>query len=215
MGGLSSYCSPLFIGTQEVPLIVTITARNVVGLEAATGKMLWSFESINRNNIHSNTPVYYNGMLMWAAVYKGATMLRLIDGGRNVEFVWHVPELDNMMGGLVKVGDYIYASGSGVTNPASGSINPYWFCVNWYTGEIMWRSAELAVGVIIANKDMLYLYSERGEMALARATPLTFDIVGRFPVTLGTGQHWAHPIIYDGVLYVRRGDALMAFDIRD
>jgi len=31
---------------------------------------------------------------------------------------------------------------------------------------------------------------------------------------LGTGNHWAHPVINNGVLYFRHGDALMACQIK-
>jgi hypothetical protein len=33
-------------------------------------------------------------------------------------------------------------------------------------------------------------------------------------ITRGTKEHFSHPVIRAGVLYQRRGDALMAFDIR-
>ena len=29
-----------------------------------------------------------------------------------------------------------------------------------------------------------------------------------------TEQHWAHPVIYQGVLYIRHGDTLMAFKVK-
>ena len=207
MGELSAYCSPLYIDTQEVPLIVTITTGHIIGLEATTGKMLWSHESGNRHNIQANTPLYSNNMIFVASIDRGAIMLRLTNGGRSVEHVWEIRDFDNMMGGFVKVGNYIYGSSSGFTNQD-------WFCVNWYTGEIMWRESGLGVGAIIANDGMLYIYSDRGEMALVRATPEKLDIVGQFDITLGTDQHWAHPIIYNGVLYVRRGNTLMAYGIK-
>jgi len=30
----------------------------------------------------------------------------------------------------------------------------------------------------------------------------------------GSGQHWAHPAIADGRLYLRHGDVLFCFDIK-
>ena len=207
VGERASYTSPLYIGTQEVPLIVTLTAQHIIGLEAATGNVLWYHESRNTWNINVNTPLYHSDMLLWTSVDKGATMLRLTNGGRNVEQVWHIPEFDSMMGAFVRVGNYIYGSSSGETHRD-------WFCVHWYTGEIMWRTQGVGVGAIIASDGMLYIYSDRGEMALVNATPEKLDIAGRFEITLGTDQHWAHPIIYNGVLYVRRGNTLMAYGIR-
>jgi len=61
---------------------------------------------------------------------------------------------------------------------------------------------------------MLYCYSDKGELALVEATPEKFNIKGQMKITLGTNQHWAHPVIYKGVLYLRHGDTLMAFDIK-
>ena len=30
----------------------------------------------------------------------------------------------------------------------------------------------------------------------------------------GTGQHFAHPVISDGVMYIRHGNSLMAYQIK-
>jgi hypothetical protein len=132
-------------------------------------------------------------------------MLRLKDGGKAVEQVWK-NEVDNLMGGAVKVGNYVYTSGH---QSARG-----WFCIDWNTGEIKSRINDNSAIAIIYADGMLYSYSDRGEMALVRPDPERFEIVSKFPITLGTEQHWAHPVIHRGVLYVRHGDALMAYKIK-
>jgi outer membrane protein assembly factor BamB len=210
-GDLSAYCSPLYIADQKVPLIVTMTADHIIGIEAETGEKLWSCENKNRYSVHANTPVYSDNQLLCTSGYgRGSTMLRLVDGGRKVETVWFSEEMDNRIGSMVKVGDYVYGS---------GDSKRYWFCADWKTGEIKYREQGLAMGNIIANvtadDQMLYCYTDRGEMILAKANPEKFDRVSRFPVTLGTEQHWAHPVIYRGVMYVRHGNALMAYRISE
>jgi outer membrane protein assembly factor BamB len=207
VGELSAYCSPLYIGDLETPLIVTKTASHIVGLEAATGQVLWSFESKNRHAIHSNTPVYADNMVLCASVDKGATMLRLSEGGRKAEIAWELPEFDNMMGGVVKIGDHIYGSDS-------GEKGRFWYCIDWETGKIQYKEGGLTPGVVIAADGLLYCYSDRGIMALVRPNPQKFEIISQFPITLGTRQHWAHPVIDQWVMYVRRGDALMAYKIK-
>ena len=209
MGDLSSYCSPLFIDDQEIPLIVTMTAEHIVGLDASSGKMLWSVVNKNKNSIHANTPIYANNMILCSSADRSCVMLRLSNGGRKAETVWEIPELDNLMGTLVKIGDYIYGSSSGY-NKAK-----FWYCVDWLTGEIKYRGTGLAMGVSIAADGMLYGYANNGEIALIRPTPEKFDIVGRFSISMGTGPHWAHPVIYRRVMYVRHGDCLMAYKIDD
>lgn len=206
-GDLSAYCSPLYISDQEVPQIVTITGKHILGIDVETGEMLWSFPYNNLRNVHPNTPIYGNDntLLCVFGYNKGSVMLRLSNGGRQIEEVWENKEFDSKTGGAVKIGDYVYGS---------GDHNKYWYCLDWKTGEEKYNDNTIAVGAIIAAEDMLYCYSDKGEMALVRATPEKFDIVSQFPITLGTEQHWAHPVIYNGVLYVRHGDTLMAYKVK-
>ena len=205
-GDLSAYCSPLYIGDVQTPQIVTFTADHILSIDIATGKKLWSHENKNKHSVHANTPVYSDNMLLCTSGYgRGSTMLRLTNGGKNVEQVWFNAELDNRIGGMVKIGDYAYGS---------GDANKYWFCVEWKTGEIKYKDNTMAVGVTIAADGMLYCYSEKGEMALVKPTPEKFDLRSKFPITLGTEQHWAHPVIYQGVLYVRHGDTVMAYGVK-
>jgi outer membrane protein assembly factor BamB len=204
-GDLSAYCSPLFVGDQQVPQVVTMTAKHIVGVDIATGEKLWSYENVNRTSVHPNIPVYSDNMLLCTSGYgKGSVMLRLIDGGRKVEKVWDSPQLDSRIGAMVKIGDYAYGS---------GDMNRFWFCVDWKTGEQKYKENTLPIGNLITADGMLYCYSDKGDFALVKATPEKFDIVSKFPVTMGTDQHWAHPVIYKGTLYVRHGNSLMAYKI--
>ena len=209
-GDLSSYCSPLYIANQQVPLITTMMAQNIVGIDASTGKKLWSYPYANNRKIHPNTPIYDGkDMVLFTAGYdKGAVMLRLTNGGRSIEKIWDQPKLQTRTGGLVKIGNYVYAGGD-------DRSNKFWYCVDWNTGEVKYQDNTIAPGVVIADgDDMLYCYSEKGEMALVKATAKKFDIVSKFMITMGTAQHWAHPVIYQGVLYVRHGNTLMAYGVK-
>ena len=94
------------------------------------------------------------------------------------------------------------------------STNRQWRCVNWNTGEETYASTEIAKGVVISADGMLYCYSERGELALVEATPKGFNIKGLTKVDLGTAQHWAHPVINQGRLFLRHGDVLIAYKIK-
>jgi outer membrane protein assembly factor BamB len=207
VGEPASYTSPLYIPDLEVPLIVQLTAQHIIGLEAKTGKVLWSHESRSTHSINANTPLYHNNMIFWTNVNSGAFMLRLSDGGRSSEIVWEIPHFNNMQGGYVRIGDYIYGSSGGYGHND-------WLCINWYTGEIAWQERGIGTSVVIANGDYLFGYSDRGIMALMKASPSTVDIISQFEITLGTDQHWAHPVLYKGVLYVRHGDTLMAYNIK-
>ena len=208
-GDLSSYCSPLYLKDQQVPQIVTMTSTHILSLNVKTGEKIWSYPYENFRKIHPNTPVYSDNMLLCTSGYKkGSVMLRLTNGGRNVEKVWESPDLETRHGGVVKIGDYVYGSGD--------ENNKSWFCLDWKTGETKYKDRALGTGVTIAADGMLYCYSEtNGTLALVKPDPAKFDIISKFPVKLGSGSHWAHPVIYKGVMYVRHGNTLMAYQVKN
>ncbi|MDR2037304.1 MAG: PQQ-like beta-propeller repeat protein [Bacteroidales bacterium] len=206
-GDVSSYCCPIYLDDQQIPQIVTMTGHHVVGIDISNGNMLWSFPFTNRFFEHPNTPVYGDDMLLCTSSYGvGSVMLRLKDGGKNIEQVWSSVDLDSRTGHMLKIGGYAYGAG----DYKKGS----WYCVDWKTGEQLYKDKTIATGAIIAADGMLYCYSEKGELALVRITPEKFDMVSQFPVTMGTGPHWAHPVIHKGVMYVRHGDTLMAYAVK-
>ena len=80
--------------------------------------------------------------------------------------------------------------------------------------ETTWTGGK-GKGSIIAADGMLYCYDERrGAVALVNPDPAKFDIVSEFRITKGVGPHWAHPVIVNGVLYIRHGFALMAYKVK-
>jgi len=203
----SSYCSPQFISDQSVPMVVTNTLKHIVAFNADTGEKLWSFPQTNTQNIHPNTPLYSDGMIFSTTGYKGGSMLlRLKDGGKATEQVWKNSKVDTQIGGAVQAGDYIYAS---------GHQNKYWFCIDRKTGETVYNVRDMAPCNVIYADGMLYCYSEKGTMNLVKPNPNKFELVSSFKVTFGTDQHWAHPVIHDGVMYLRHGNALMAYKIKE
>jgi len=202
---MAGYATVIHISDQQVPQVVAMMADHIIGVDISGGKLLWSYPHTNRFREHPNTPEYSSGMLLGMSDYgKGSVMLRLTNGGRSVEKVWENTDLCHKTGNTMKFGNYVYASGE----------RTHWHCVDWLTGKTIYSDATLGVGAIIAADGMLYCYSEKGEMALVKPNHEKFEIVSKFDVTLGTEQHWAHPVIYRGVLYIRHGDSLMAYRIR-
>jgi outer membrane protein assembly factor BamB len=202
---MAGYATCIFISDQQIPQVVAMMADHIIGVDISNGKLLWTYYHTNRFREHPNTPEYYNGMLLCMSDYgKGSEMLRLTNGGRSVEKVWENTDLSHKTGNTLKIGNYVYGSGER-TN---------WHCVDWNTGKTIYSDHTISVGCIIAADGLLYCYGEKGEMALVKPNPEKFEIISKFPITLGTAEHWAHPVIYRGVLYIRHGNTLMAYRIK-
>jgi outer membrane protein assembly factor BamB len=205
VGELSAYCTPLLVDLPARKLLVTMTADHIIGLDASDGKLLWSYPQTNRWNVHANTPVFYNGDLFCFSGYgQGGVKLDLSSDGSSVKKAWTNKNLDSRIGGIVVVDGYLYGSGDNSRE---------WRCVDWETGEEKYASNDVGKGVVIYADGMLYCYSDRGELALAEASPKGFNVLGQTRVTLGTGQHWSHPVIHQKRLYLRHGNVLIAYKI--
>jgi outer membrane protein assembly factor BamB len=207
LGELSAYCTPLLVKLPARQLLVTHTASHVLGIDATTGKLLWNFEHPNQWAVHPNTPIYSDGGLFVFSGYgQGGEKLKLSADGSSVTKEWEIKSFDSRMGGAVLIDGCLYGSGD------SGRS---WQCIDWKTGEQKYSSTEVAKGVSIAANNKLIGYSEKGELFMADANPSGLKIISKTKVALGSEQHWAHPVINKGVLYVHHGNALIAYKISE
>jgi len=206
VGELSAYCTPLLFNHNGRKILATHTASHLIGLDAASGEVLWSQKHPNTYSVHPNTPIYHNGELFYFSGYgQGGGKLTLSEDGGSVSRAWYNKSADSRMGGAVLTEGYIYTS---------GDVNREWRCLDWKSGKEMYSSTEIGKGVVIYADGMLYCYSERGELALVKPGPTGFDVVSKTQVTLGSEQHWAHPSIYNGRLYVRHGKSLVCYKVK-
>ena len=215
----SAFVSPILIEISGRKIIVGVLTEHIIGVDAENGNILWRvrYHDIETPTFHEwapknncVTPLYQDGHLFVTSGYDHVgIMFRLLKGGTAIEQVWINKDLDNHHGQVLRIGSYIY--GSNWIDNARGN----WCCVDWNTGKTMYEKKWETKGSISAADNMLYCYEERrGNLALVEPTPEDFKIVSSFRITKGSGPHWTQPVIHDGVLYIRHGDALMAYKVR-
>jgi outer membrane protein assembly factor BamB len=215
----SAYVSPLYVNHNGQDMIVNITANWAHGIDPSDGSFLWKLNYIDRETrqrvrgmiiTNCNTPLYSDGKVLLNKGYDHPTLqLSLNEKGDDVSINWSSWDFDTHMGGNVLVNGYLY--GSNWLNNSQGN----WLCVDWETGETRWEEKWNSKGSIIYADGLLYIYEERrGNLALVKPNPEKLDIISSFRIDEGSGPHWAHPVIHNGVLYVRHGEVLMAFKIK-
>ena len=206
VGEKSAYCTPLLVKLPSRKLLVTHTEKHIIGLDAETGVMLWSYEHTNQYAVHANTPIFYqNSLFCFSGYGQGGVKLDLNADGSQVTKAWFSKKVDGRIGGAVVVDGYIYGCGDNTRD---------WQCTDWKTGDQKYASQAIAKGNVISADGMLFCYSEKGELALVPATPQGFNIAGKGKVELGSGQHWAHLVINNSQLFVRHGKSLIAYKIK-
>ena len=204
----SGYCSPVLIKRGATPLILTLTGKALVGVDARSGKLLWSVPRGVPHDIQAVTPVYQDGMIYITSGYGGerGQMMELSATGAAVRPVWTDKKLDCHHGGVIALDGHVY----GASDRNSGGN---WICLDLKTGEVLGETRAVGKGSIAYADGMFYGYGENGQVGLIDPALDNFALVSSFKITRGTGPHWAHPVIAGGRLYIRHSNALMAFDI--
>lgn len=205
MGDSTAYTSPALITLPSRKIIVNFSIHNLIGLDAATGELLWSKQLKGPGDIHGNTPLFDNGSIYFlAGSGSGAVKLALSDDGRSVTEVWNNSSITDVHGGFVKVGNYIYTS----------QYKPRRYCSIDATTGLLSDSLKFDKGSLIFADDMLYCYTEKGMVGLVKVDNGKMELISSFKMPVGTKEFFTIPVISDGVLYMRHGDAMLAYDIR-
>ena len=205
----ASYCSPTIFTHNDKRILTTATAATIVGADAETGKLLWTFAHKGPYDIHGVTPIYHDGFLYYVAGDGfGGGLLKLSEDGATVRPVWENKSLDCLHSGVVLIDGYLYGTGY----RADAALE----CLDFTTGEVKWSTRDIQEGIVIYADGMLYIYEGpmKGLFSLVKTQPSGYERTGSFEVTDGgKDKHWAHPAISDGVLYIRHGDAVIAYDL--
>lgn len=215
-GDKPGYVAPILVEYAGKKILVSVSLINLFAVDVSNGDILWKVPLNNpragRDLILCVTPLFKEGKVYVTGGYNiGGMQVKIADDGNSAEVVWTDDVLDVHHGGVVLVDGYIY--GANWLNNANGN----WCCIDWNTGEKMWEEAWNCKGSIISAEGMLYIYDEKkGNVGLLKANPEKFELVSSFQITQGeNGPFWAHPIIHNGILYLRHENALMAYDIKE
>lgn len=216
-----AYHIPRLINHNGIKMIVTVFQHLMVGVDASNGKILWQVEVANPNidekqkkqpRIFPNTVLYKDGMVYATGGYNyGGVMAKIAPDGKSASAVWRNADLDVHMGGVVELDGVIYGSSW------DGNSKGKWLGVDWNTGKNLFENEWVGYskGAIIFADGKFYVYEERkGGVALVQPSKEKWDVISTFNISRGEGPHWAHPVVNNGVLYIRHGSELMAYAVK-
>ncbi|MEI6142468.1 MAG: PQQ-binding-like beta-propeller repeat protein [Mariniphaga sp.] len=216
LGGQRAYASSMLIERNNMKIVLAQTCNDLIGINAINGEVLWNYNVEpfhtfpNGKGVNTNDPIYSNGEIFITSGYKHpALMFSLAEDGRSVKLKWQNDSMNVHHGGAILLNGNIY--GSNWLNNTKG----HWVSVNWETGETNWVKDWFNKGSIACADGMFYYYDDKnGNVALVQPDPNELKIISTFKVQVGDGPYWAHPAIYNGLLYIRHGNNLLIYNIK-
>lgn len=209
LGDKVSFCSPTFINIQGKKILVTLSREYLLGIDCSNGELLWSQkqDSVAIEGEHCNTPVYADGCIYYTSGDKngnGAVKLAISANGKVIREVWRNRRIDDAFGGFVIVGNYLYSTVKANKLKSLDLEN----------GSVVDSLSNVRGSIIYADR-LLYCHTINGEVKLIQpANSGKLGLISKFKIDKGSQEHFSHPVIAGGVLYIRHGKALMAYDIR-
>jgi outer membrane protein assembly factor BamB len=200
------YSSAVVAQTGPVRQAVFFTGERALGVDVNDGRLLWSYAQVSNRTANIATPIVRGNRVFLSSDYgTGSALLELTPngGGVTAREVYFTREMKNHHASSVLVGDYLYGFDSMILT-----------AMHFDSGKVAWQNRSVGKGSLVFADERLDLYSERGVVGLAEATPDGYREHGRFQLQTGNLPTWAHPVVSDGKLFLRDQDTIYAYDVR-
>ncbi|WP_163322191.1 outer membrane protein assembly factor BamB family protein [Draconibacterium mangrovi] len=206
-GDTTHFVSPILVNLPSRKVFVSVSRHYVFGVDCASGDLLWKYDIAMRyDGDHANSPVYkapYLYVVTNDDKGKGTTKLELSADGSSVKEVWSNEEVKNNMGGFVLHDNKLFVT----------TENKYLNILDQETGSVLDR-VRSSFGCTIYADNKFIVYGTNGDVRLFNYENGKLNQAGLFKVTMGSQEHFSHPVVANGVLYIRHGEALMAWKIK-
>ena len=189
---------------------VQLTQKTLAGVSARDGSVLWRNAWPGRTAVIP-TPIVHRNEVYISSGY-GAGCRKITVGGANeVTEDYSNKNMKNKHGGVLLLKGHLYGYSDGRG----------WTCQSLKSGDVVWDSKKFGKGCVFYADNRLYCLEESsGQVALAAADTGGWKEHGRFKLEPQTelrkssGRVWTHPVVANGVMYLRDQELLFAFDVK-
>ena len=210
----AGYSSVVVTTVGGVRQYVQQTMAHAVGVDAATGKLLWSVGEIKRATAVIPTPVVLPGgkdVFFTSGYGAGGELVAIAGDGKSAKVVNKTRVMADHHGGVIEFEGKIYGH----------SDSKKWVCYDpAQPDDPVWASDKLDKGSITYADGQFYCFGEnKGTLVTIKATDKGWEETGRFTIPEKSslrpnmGKVWAHPVIANGRLYLRDYEKLFVYDI--
>lgn len=192
-----SYSSPI-IGTWDgTRQLVLLTFQYCIGLNPATGELLWQIPFSHPWEENIPTPLRSGDNLILTAMERGTLAVRptRTDSGWVAEIVWHNPDLWMYTNSPVLHGDLLYAF--------STQRKGQFFCLDAHTGKTLWATEGRQGDYIslLSAAEVLFGLSNDATLSIIEPSATTWKTLAQYQVA--DSPTWAHPVVLSDRLLIK------------
>ncbi len=208
----AGYSTPIIVRAHDQDELVCWTPSHIRGLEARTGKLLWSFPYELTYGVSIAKPIAHDGMIFVAGYWHGSKAIRLGDTPTNAKLAW---EENKFLRGIMS--QPLYRDGHVYLLDKQYGLT----CFELQTGKKLWdddnqttprgRNPQASL-VWLGDTDRAIILNEEGELILTRLNPEGHREQSRTKIISPT---WAHPAFAGNRVFARSDSELVCVSLEE
>jgi outer membrane protein assembly factor BamB len=205
------YAPPVLVtATDGKKHLVCFAHDRLIGMDPQTGKTLWQTDEPweTQYNINATMPVVSGSRVFVSCAYQNGHSTMYEVGPAGAKKVWSDRTITARFQPPILDNGHLYVNSEGTLK-----------CVRWDDGKVLWSSNDnnlLKMGgsIVRVGGDKLICQSDNGGLSLVKATPAGVQKITTLKRFVDGDQVWSTPLVYQGRLYVKGKEDLVAYDIR-
>ena len=189
--GPGGYSTPVPYERNGATLVAMFSAKSVLAVNPADGKVLWQHPWQTRYDVNAADPVILDGgakVFVSSGYDHGCAMLDV--SGAAPKELWSNKGMRNKHTNSVFFQGAIY-----------GFDERTLTCLDPATGQAKWTKADLGEGSLMLADGKLIILSDKGELVVAEASPEGFKQLAAGQAL--RGPCWTVPVLANGRIYAR------------
>ena len=205
-GDAPSYGSPIVADLGGTRQVIALTKAKVVGLDVASGALLWERPFVSANFTNSATPIL-SGQTVILSNGGPVTAFTVTkrDGKWVTEDAWTNADQPYRLSNPVLVGDTLF----GLSTRNSGQ----YFAIDARSGKSLWTSEPRQAGqaAFVKAGSVVFSLEDDGELVVERVNTAAFEPLRRYKVA--DSETWTQPTISGNRLFVKDVSTLTLWTI--
>jgi outer membrane protein assembly factor BamB len=193
-----AYGSPIVADIGGTRQVITFSQESLVGVDAASGQLLWRVPFQARSITNSITPLVHDGRTVIVSG-QGKPLTAYTITKRNdqwaADLAWENPQLSLSFSNAVLVGDAVFSM--------SAMNSGQFFWADARTGKTLWTSSPRQAGnaAIVHAGNVLFVLKDDAELMVARASPGAFEPIKTY--TVADSATWPAPALSGNRIFVK------------
>jgi outer membrane protein assembly factor BamB len=202
-----AYGSPIIAEIGGTRQVIVFSQRNLVGVNAANGQLLWQVPFEARSTTNSITPIVYGQAVIVSGQGKPLTAYIVAKKGDqwSADLAWENPQIQMSFSNAVLVGDALFS----MSPLNSGQF----FWADAKTGKPLWMSEPRQAGnaAIVKSSNLLFVLKDDGQLMISRLAPGAFEPLKTYKVA--ESATWAPPVISGNRIFIKDVNTLVLWTL--